>query len=260
MKHVARKRFGQHFLTDGGILGGIVNCISPKPDDAMLEIGPGLAALTNLLLQHVDQLTAIEIDRDLAERLKKRDRLDLIEADVLKVDLASLALFQSSDTVRIVGNLPYNISSPLLVHLLSVRARVRDQHFMLQKEVVDRLVAQPGTKDFGRLTVLMQCFYEMENVMFVPPEAFDPPPRVDSAIVRMIPLKQALVSDSKNLERLLLAAFGQRRKMLRSTLIPWLASHGIREHGLVDTDRPENVSVNHYARLAALLTSRQGSP
>jgi 16S rRNA (adenine1518-N6/adenine1519-N6)-dimethyltransferase len=258
VKHVARKRFGQHFLTDGSVLGAIVQTISPKADEHMLEIGPGLAALTERLLDYLPVLSAIEIDRDLARGLRQRfgDKLDLVEADVLKVDLKALPVFGFPNKARIVGNLPYNISSPLLIHLLDVRDRVVDQHFMLQKEVVDRLVAEPGTSDYGRLTVVMQCFYAMENVLFVPPTAFDPPPRVDSAIVRMIPLREALVKDFPSLEKMLAIAFGQRRKMLRGTLIPWLAQQGIHEHGLLPTARPEDVAVQEYARLARTLASK----
>jgi 16S rRNA (adenine1518-N6/adenine1519-N6)-dimethyltransferase len=258
VKHIARKRFGQHFLTDGSVLGAIIQTISPKPQDLMLEIGPGLAALTERLLDYLPVLCAIEIDRDLARGLRQRfgEKIDLVEADVLKVDLSALAVFQQASKARIVGNLPYNISSPLLIHLLAVREKVIDQHFMLQKEVVDRLVAQPGHSDFGRLTVLLQCYYAMEEVLFVPPEAFDPPPRVDSAVVRMIPLQQPLVTHFASLETMLAVAFGQRRKMLRGTLIPWLAQQGIHEHGLLPTARPEDISVEQYAGLARQLATK----
>jgi 16S rRNA (adenine1518-N6/adenine1519-N6)-dimethyltransferase len=196
-RHVARKRFGQNFLVDRAVIAAIVAAIAPKPDDRMVEIGPGLAALTEPLLAAREALPsdgrrplhAIELDRDLAGRLARRfasDRLVLHEADALKFDFASLA--EGERSLRVVGNLPYNISSPLLFHLREIADRVLDQHFMLQREVVARMVAEPGTADYGRLTVMLQVRYAMEALFDVPPEAFDPPPAVTSAIVRMVPL------------------------------------------------------------------------
>ena len=180
MKHIARKRFGQHFLTDGAILDAIVDAIDPKPGDALVEIGPGLGALTDPLVARCGRLTVIELDRDLAERLRRRPELEVIEADVLQVDIEAVA--QRHDRrLRIVGNLPYNISTPILFHLLGAVDHVLDQHFMLQKEVVARMAAAPGSKDYGRLSVMLQWRYEIESVLDVPPEAFDPPPRVESA-------------------------------------------------------------------------------
>ena len=186
MSHVARKRFGQHFLTDRGIIEDIVQAIAPQPGQVMVEIGPGLGAMTQPLVERVGHLTVIELDRDLAVLLRKRSDLSVIESDVLRVDFRALAESAKSTKtaqtkVRIVGNLPYNISTPILFHLLDVADVVQDQHFMLQKEVIDRMVAKPSTSDYSRLSVMLQWRYEMENVLFVPPESFKPAPRVDPA-------------------------------------------------------------------------------
>ncbi|MFZ8954441.1 MAG: 16S rRNA (adenine(1518)-N(6)/adenine(1519)-N(6))-dimethyltransferase RsmA, partial [Burkholderiaceae bacterium] len=172
MKHIARKRFGQHFLVDGGIIEGIVAGIAPQPDDHMVEIGPGLGAITHPLLQHLKHLTVVELDRDLVTRLRANPQLTVIDQDVLRVDFRSLA----NSGLRIVGNLPYNISTPILFHLLDAVDVVKDQHFMLQKEVIDRMVAAPGTAAYGRLSVMLQWRYDMENFLHVPPTSFDPPP------------------------------------------------------------------------------------
>ena len=183
--HQARKRFGQNFLVDLAVVDAIVRAIAPKRDDAMIEIGPGLSALTAPLLDQLEKLTAIEIDRDLAARLRQRfsaDRLTVVEADALQVDFT-----QFGSGLRIVGNLPYNISSPLLFALVECADQVRDQHFMLQREVVDRMVAEPGSSEYSRLSVMLQYRYQIHKLFDVAPEAFDPPPRVTSAIVRMIP-------------------------------------------------------------------------
>ncbi|RYF72992.1 MAG: 16S rRNA (adenine(1518)-N(6)/adenine(1519)-N(6))-dimethyltransferase RsmA, partial [Comamonadaceae bacterium] len=193
MKHIPRKRFGQHFLSDKSIIEDIVQAIAPQPGDPMVEIGPGLAALTQPLVERLGRLTVIELDRDLALRLRLHGQLDVIESDVLRVDFTQLAQdFRAKAgrpdlRLRVVGNLPYNISTPILFHLLEHVGVIQDQHFMLQKEVIDRMVARPSTSDYGRLSVMLQWRYAMENVLFVPPESFDPPPRVDSAVVRMVP-------------------------------------------------------------------------
>ena len=175
--HVARKRFGQHFLSDPGVIDAIVRAIGPQPGQPLVEIGPGLGAMTNPVVERSKQLTVIELDRDLAARLRKRPELNVIESDVLKVDFAAVAEQLQTTKLRVIGNLPYNISSPILFHLLPWAHLVEDQHFMLQKEVVDRMVAEPGTKDYSRLSVMLQWRYDMENVVDVPPEAFDPPPK-----------------------------------------------------------------------------------
>jgi 16S rRNA (adenine1518-N6/adenine1519-N6)-dimethyltransferase len=246
--HVARKRFGQHFLSDSGVIDEIVRAIDPRPGQALVEIGPGLAALTNPVVERSGQLTVIELDRDLAARLRKRPELSVVESDVLKVDFAALQA-QIGRKLRVIGNLPYNISSPILFHLLPVASVVEDQHFMLQKEVVDRMVASPGSKDYGRLSVMLQWRYDMENVVDVPPEAFDPPPRVDSAVVRMTPFVTPPDIDPKVLEELVAVAFSQRRKLLRHTLGAWIAQRGL-DSGFDLQRRAEEVPVADYLALA----------
>ena len=222
MKHVARKRFGQHFLTDAGIIEAIVQQIDPRPGQAMVEIGPGLAALTQPLVERLGRLTVIELDRDLAARLRQHGQLEVIESDVLKVDFTEVARRLAVDRTRVVGNLPYNISTPILFHLLDCVSVIEDQHFMLQKEVIDRMVAKPATSDYSRLSVMLQWRYAMENVLFVPPESFEPPPRVDSAVVRMVPLAEPPSVDAARLGEIVQVAFSQRRKLLRHSLGKWL--------------------------------------
>lgn len=255
MKHIARKRFGQHFLSDGAIIDAIVDAIAPQAGQAMVEIGPGLAALTQPLVERLGRLTVVELDRDLAQRLRSHAQLDVIESDVLKVDFAAVAARLQASRVRVVGNLPYNISTPILFHLLPYAAVIEDQHFMLQKEVIDRMVGSPATSDYGRLSVLLQWRYAMENVLFVPPGSFDPPPRVDSAVVRMVPRAQPAPVDPALLEELVQAAFSQRRKLLRHTLGRWL--EGRQFAGTFDLQRrAEEVPVAEYVDLAlALRTS-----
>ena len=254
--HIARKRFGQHFLSDGGIIEAIVDEIAPKPGDAMVEIGPGLAALTQPLVERLGRLTVIELDRDLAKRLRTHTQLDVVESDVLKVDFAQIhrahPAIESGVTagnagakLRVVGNLPYNISTPILFHLLDYVDVVEDQHFMLQKEVIDRMVARPATSDYSRLSVMLQWRYAMENVLFVPPESFDPPPRVDSAVVRMVPLASPPVVNRTLFGEMVQVAFSQRRKILRHTLGKWLEEHGF--SGAFDVQRrAEEVPVAEY--------------
>jgi 16S rRNA (adenine1518-N6/adenine1519-N6)-dimethyltransferase len=248
MRHIARKRFGQHFLVDDAIVGAIIDAIAPRPGDSLVEIGPGLGALTDPLVARCGRLTVIELDRDLAARLRRRGELNVVESDVLRVDFSALALALGG-RLRIVGNLPYNISTPILFHLLAQAEHVLDQHFMLQKEVVDRMVALPGNKDFGRLTVMLQWRYAIESVLGVPPEAFEPPPRVDSAVVRMRPLTPAPAVDAAVLGELVTVAFSQRRKLLRNTLGRWLAERG--HEGPFDLQRrAEEVPVAEYLALA----------
>jgi 16S rRNA (adenine1518-N6/adenine1519-N6)-dimethyltransferase len=257
MPHRARKRFGQHFLTDRSVIHAIVDAISPREGQLIVEIGPGLAALTDALLERVGQLHAIEIDRDLAAALRERhppERLVLHQADALAFDFAHLAR-QVGDgrRLRVVGNLPYNISSPLLVALLSARDCIQDQHFMLQKEVVDRLVASPGTAEFGRLSVLMQAFHHCERLFDVAPESFDPAPRVWSSVVRMSVRTERLGDDPAPLQQVLAVAFGQRRKMLRGTLLPWLAGRGLAPGAIEPTARPEEIGVDTWLELSRRL-------
>jgi len=268
MKHVARKRFGQHFLTDGGIIEAIVHAIGPKPGQRMVEIGPGLAALTQPLVERLGNLTVIELDRDLAQRLRSHGQLTVIESDVLKVDFALVnAEWGAANTVaksdcetsgvisnklRVVGNLPYNISTPILFHLLDAVDVIEDQHFMLQKEVIDRMVAKPATAAFGRLSVMLQWRYAMENVLLVPPESFDPPPRVNSAVVRMVPLASPPTLNVALLSELVQVAFSQRRKLLRHTLGRWLEEKGF--GGRFDVQRrAEEVPVSAYVELVQQL-------
>ncbi len=252
MKHIARKRFGQHFLSDGGIIDAIVREIAPRPGDPMVEIGPGLAALTQPLVERLGKLTVIELDRDLAARLRSHGQLQVIESDVLKVDFTQVAASLGAGKLRVVGNLPYNISTPILFHLLDHVAVVQDQHFMLQKEVIDRMVAQPATADYSRLSVMLQWRYAMENVLFVPPESFDPPPRVDSAVVRMVPLVAPPVLDVALFSAMVQVAFSQRRKLLRHSLGKWLEQKGFA--GEFDVQRrAEEVPVNEYVALAQAL-------
>ena len=251
MKHIARKRFGQHFLSDGGIIDAIVDAIHPQAGQAMVEIGPGLAALTQPLVERLGHLTVIELDRDLAVRLRLHKQLTVVESDVLKVNFTELAEEQK---LRVVGNLPYNISTPILFHLLNHVAVIEDQHFMLQKEVIDRMVASPATSDYGRLSVMLQWRYQMENVLFVPPESFEPPPRVDSAVVRMVPRTSPAPVNFQLLEKMVQVAFSQRRKLLRHTLGAWLTERNFA--GTFDVQRrAEEVPVQAYLDLAIQLKS-----
>jgi 16S rRNA (adenine1518-N6/adenine1519-N6)-dimethyltransferase len=263
VKHQARKRFGQHFLSDGGIIDAIVRAIDPRAGEAMVEIGPGLAALTQPLVERLGHLTVIELDRDLAKRLREHPQLHVVESDVLNVDFEqirqtfsvteSASRNPTGDTkLRVVGNLPYNISTPILFHLLDYVDCIFDQHFMLQKEVIDRMVAAPDTSDFSRLSVMLQWRYAMEDVLFVPPESFDPPPRVNSAVVRMIPLAAPPMLDFHLFSEVVQVAFSQRRKLLRHTLGAWLDGRGFA--GQFDLQRrAQEVPVQDYVELAQTL-------
>ena len=248
MKHIPRKRFGQHFLTDQNIIADIVGAIAPQAGQAMVEIGPGLAALTQPLVERLGHLTVIELDRDLAMQLRAHPQLTVVESDVLKVDFRQLA-DSAGCKLRVVGNLPYNISTPILFQLLDVADVVQDKHFMLQKEVIDRMVAKPSTSDYGRLSVMLQWRYAMENVLFVPPASFDPPPRVDSAIVRMLPRAAPEAVDVKLFSELVRVAFSQRRKLLRHSLGKWLELRQF--SGAFNLQRrAEEVPVGEYIALA----------
>ena len=248
MKHQPRKRFGQHFLADHGVLDDIVAAIDPRPDDALVEIGPGLGALTLPLIERCQHLTVIELDRDLAARLRLNPALAVIEADVLGVDFAALAREQRR-RLRVVGNLPYNISTPILFHLLPAADAIKDQHFMLQKEVVQRMAARPGNKDYGRLSVMLQWRFHIEALFDVAPESFEPPPRVVSAVVRLLPWPEPAPVDTALLGELVQVAFSQRRKILRNTLGRWLEER--RFAGTFDVQRrAEEVPVAEYLALA----------
>jgi 16S rRNA (adenine1518-N6/adenine1519-N6)-dimethyltransferase len=255
MKHVARKRFGQNFLHDKYVLSSITEAIAPAPDDVMVEIGPGLGAMTEQLMRTLKMMHVVELDRDLVARLEKTynpAKLTIHAGDALKFDFGAIPV-PAGQKLRIVGNLPYNISSPLLFHLATFAPQVQDQHFMLQKEVVERMVAPPGSKTYGRLSVMLQWRYDMTLLFVVPPEAFDPPPKVESAIVRMIPVANPLPCDGATLEAVVLKAFSQRRKVIRNCLAGMFTEDQIVAAGINPTDRPEVVGLAEYVALANLL-------
>ncbi len=252
--HVARKRFGQNFLVDRGIINAIVSAIDPQRGDTVVEIGPGLGAITEPLLARLDHLHVVEIDRDLIARLKKQHppaRVTIHEGDALNFDFAGIGT-----DLRLVGNLPYNISTPLLFHLAEYVGIVRDMHFMLQKEVVERMVAVPGESDFSRLSVMLQYRFHLEWLIDVPPESFDPPPKVQSAVVRLIPkdVSELNAKSQEKLSQVVQTAFSQRRKMLRNTLKGTLSDAGFAELGIDPTRRPEDIAVADYVRIANYLT------
>ena len=291
-EHQARKRFGQNFLVSPGVIRKIVEAIAPRPGDTVVEIGPGLGALTGPLLEQLEHLHVVEIDRDLIERLRTKyppERLTIHAGDALQFDFGSLKTAGPLKALKIVGNLPYNISSPLLFHLAQYADRIAEMHFMLQKEVVDRMVAAPGSGDYGRLSVMLQYRFVMERLFIVPPGAFDPSPKVDSAIVRMIPIDFAKVGDGPSqadappvggcepglrawgankvsagrtaqdpdlFARLVAAAFSQRRKMLRNTLKAFGGEAWLEAQGLAPTARAETLSVEDYVRLSNALSTQ----
>ena len=252
--HVARKRFGQNFLVDRAIIGAIVSAIDARRGDTVVEIGPGLGAITEPLLARLDHLHVVEIDRDLIARLRNqhtRERMTIHEGDALAFDFATIGT-----DLRLVGNLPYNISTPLLFHLAGYAGSVRDMHFMLQREVVERMVAAPGESDFSRMSVMLQYRFHIEWLIDVPPESFDPPPRVRSAVVRLIPrdVSELNAQDPGKLAMVVQAAFSQRRKMLRNTLKGILGDAVFAELGIVPTRRAEDITVADYVRIANHLT------
>ncbi|MDP3636939.1 MAG: 16S rRNA (adenine(1518)-N(6)/adenine(1519)-N(6))-dimethyltransferase RsmA [Azonexus sp.] len=253
-EHVARKRFGQNFLVDRGIIAAIVSAIGPQKDQTIVEIGPGLGAITEPLMAQLDHLHVVEIDRDLIARLKKQHapaRMTIHEGDALNFDFATIG-----QDLRLVGNLPYNISTPLLFHLASYVGIVHDMHFMLQKEVVERMVAVPGETDFSRISVMLQYRFHIEWLIDVPPESFDPPPKVQSAFVRLIPKDVSALNakDPAKFAQLVQKAFSQRRKMLRNTLKGTLTDAGFAELGITPTCRAEDVTVEDYVRIANYLS------
>jgi 16S rRNA (adenine1518-N6/adenine1519-N6)-dimethyltransferase len=255
MKHVARKRFGQNFLTDKFVLSDIIEAINPAPGEAMVEIGPGLAAMTALLLKRLHHMHVVELDRDLVTRLEKqftRDQLTVHSGDALKFDFGLIPVPEGRK-LRVVGNLPYNISSPLLFHLADFAHLIEDQHFMLQKEVVERMVAAPGSKVYGRLSVMLQWRYDMRLMFIVPPTAFEPPPQVESAIVRMIPVASKLACDGPTLEAVVMKAFSQRRKVIRNCLAGMFTEAQIIDAGIDPQSRPETVGLVQYVALSNLL-------
>ena len=246
----AKKKFGQHFLTDRHYIERIVNAIAPMPDDVMIEIGPGPGALTAPLLDRLKHLHAVEIDRDLASALRARfaaEQFTLHACDVLEFDFAPLG-----PRFRCVGNLPYNISTPFLFHLASYESALIDGTFMLQKEVVDRMVAAPDTEAYGRLSVMLQYRFAMKRLFDVPPGAFTPPPKVNSAIVRMMPLPtdRMRARDDAHFAAIVTAGFGQRRKTLSNTLKPYLPQAAIEALGIDPKRRAETLSLEEFIRLA----------
>ncbi len=279
--HRARKNLGQHFLIDSHVIRRIVEAVSPREDDILCEIGPGLGALTYPLLEWTPHLGVIELDRDLVAHWEKEARLTVIAGDVLKVDFQQLrrtwqaqqrhVLPETPETpetpersektpkLRIVGNLPYNISTPILFHLLTYATDIQDQHVMLQKEVVDRMVASPSTRAYGRLSVMLQWAYQMTPLMNIPPEAFRPAPRVNSSVVCMRPLPRAQTSETASylacLETVVKIAFSQRRKLLKHTLGPWLEEKKWGAHFDLQR-RAEEVTQEEYWQLAKQASSR----
>jgi 16S rRNA (adenine1518-N6/adenine1519-N6)-dimethyltransferase len=254
MKHIPKKRFGQNFLTDANVLHEIIRAIAPASDDLMVEIGPGQGAMTQLLLASLEQLQVVELDRDLVALLQKKfsaDQLLIHSGDALQFDFARLCTDERQ--LRIVGNLPYNISSPLLFHLAQFAPKVIDQHFMLQKEVVERMVAEPGGRDYGRLSVMLQWRYRMELLFIVPPTAFDPPPKVESAIVRMLPIRQPLECEQRKLEQVVTKAFSQRRKVIRNCVAGLFTESQLIDAGINPQSRPETVPLEQYVNLARML-------
>ena len=255
--HRARKRFGQNFLQDEHIIQSIIDCVAPRSHQHFFEIGPGLGALTRPLLQHLDRLDVIELDRDVIPLLKRNcgedDKLTVHESDVLKFDFGS---HRYADGLRIVGNLPYNISTAVLFHLLSYRADIKDMHFMLQKEVVDRICAVPGNKDYGRLSIMLQTWFDTDWLFDVPPESFSPAPKVMSAIVRLVPHDrfEERIRDPQQYAEMVRLAFSQRRKTLRNTLRSVCSSVQMEAAGIDPGARAEQLEVADFITLHQSLT------
>ena len=258
-KHIQRRRFGQHFLTDQAVIADIVAAIRPQAQDVMVEIGPGLGALTAPLLALLPHLHAIEIDRDIIARLRLAyppARLTVHAGDVLEFDFSALP-----DGLRVVGNLPYNISTPLLFHLAHYAGRIRDMHFMLQKEVVERMVAPPGGGEYGRLSVMLQYRFDMELLFAVAPDAFSPPPQVDSAVVRLWPRPQAQLTAASEagLAQVVRRAFAQRRKTLRNSLAGLLEAGDYAALAIAPGLRAENLAVADFVAISNFLEKRDES-
>ena len=256
MRHLPKKRFGQNFLHDAGVLQQIIEAIAPAQEDRMIEIGPGKGAMTARLLAHLNELHVVELDRDLVTLLQKafaNRGLIIHSADALQFQFDQLRTDERQ--LRIVGNLPYNISTPLLFHLAQYAPMIKDQHFMLQKEVVERMVATPGGRDYGRLSVMLQWRYQMSQLFVVLPQAFDPPPKVESAIVRMIPIAQPLACEQHFLEQVVTTAFSQRRKVIRNSLGSLFTESQLIEAGINPQARPETIGLEAYVSLAQRLAA-----
>lgn len=264
MSHHARKRFGQHFLHDPAVLQRIIHAINPRANEHLVEIGPGQGAMTEYLLAVCGKLDVIELDRDLLPVLEKRfaedSRFHLHQGDALKFPFCDLQTGESAQKLRVTGNLPYNISTPLLFHLMQHRHCIEDMHFMLQKEVVERIVAPPGGRHYGRLGIMLGYYCQSENLMTIGPGAFQPPPKVDSAIVRLVPWLNppVEVADITLLSQVVTQAFSQRRKTLRNSLKKLLESSEISQLDIDPTERPEQLSLSEFARLANCLHNKAG--
>ena len=257
-QHQAKKRFGQNFLTDQGVIERIVNGVQPKPEDNMLEIGPGLGALTRHVLPKAGRMTVIELDRDVIPKLTFNcdglGELEVHQQDALKTDFSQ---FAREKPLRVIGNLPYNISTPILFHLFKYLASIKDMHFMLQKEVVERIVASPGSKAYGRLTVMTQYFCKAQNLFIVPPTAFSPPPKVDSAIVRLVPHQTQLALDNYSVfSAMVTEAFNMRRKTVRNVWKKRLTAEELTELGIEPSLRPENLALKDFVDAANHVSKR----
>ena len=260
--HKARKRFGQNFLQDQGVIHRIIRAISPRPTDHLVEIGPGLGALTEEILNAAGDLDAIELDRDLVPILRTKffshgEHFRVHQADAMKFDYTSLC--KNQQPLRIVGNLPYNISTQLIFHLLSYNEQIADMHFMLQKEVVERLAAKAGEKHYGRLSIMAQYYCQVENLFLVPPEAFNPVPKVDSAIVRLTPYKQLplVAKDVDQLQSVVRTAFNQRRKTLRNNLKELISAEALESLDINPGERPERLTLQEFIRISDFLCDQE---
>ncbi len=256
--HQARKRFGQNFLTDSFYINRIVTAINPTAEDQMVEIGPGLGAITELLIDQVGSLDLVELDKDLIPRLKnkfKQTHLNIHHSDALKFDFSSLVTKENNNKLRIVGNLPYNISTPLIFHLLSYREHIQDMYFMLQKEVVERICATSNSKTYGRLSIMSQYYCHAEMLFTVPPGAFQPAPKVDSAIIKLTPRSEAELSakDPKLLAELVTASFNQRRKTIRNNLKKHISEADLKSLDINPGERPENLEIQDFINIANFL-------
>lgn len=260
--HKARKRFGQNFLQDQGVIHRIIRAIAPRPKDHLVEIGPGLGALTEEILNAAGDLDAIELDRDLVPILRTKffnygEHFRVHQADAMKFDYTSLC--ENQQSLRIVGNLPYNISTQLIFHLLSYNEQIADMHFMLQKEVVERLAAKAGENHYGRLSIMAQYYCQVENLFLVPPEAFNPVPKVDSAIVRLTPYKQLplVAKDVSQLQSVVRTAFNQRRKTLRNNLKDLISAEALESLEINPGERPERLTLQEFIRISDFLCDQE---
>lgn len=255
MHHKPKKKFGQNFLQNQAIINAIIMALQPKKPDKIIEIGPGLGALTAPLLSIIDTLTVIEIDKDLQEFLthefKYADKLNIIKNDVLKVDFSQLG-----SNLRLIGNLPYNISTPLLIKLIQFKPYISDMLFMLQKEVVDRITASPNCKQYGRLTIMLQNYFLAEHVLDVPSHAFNPEPKVESAVIKLTPINNDAIdgSEFKSFEKLITQAFAMRRKTIANNLKPIISADNLRNIGIEPTLRPEQISIKEYVSIEKFIS------